>query len=150
MALVSNAPSLHACDRRIPSLTLPDHLPPNHISRGQGVCQLPQGPRSDAGRRCHRQRPARQQGTHPLLGRTVGKKPLPRSRSQSALPFTAAPRVQDLVLSEDLKGVRRRVPVPEYDIAGMQRRILVVENLPALPTIGERRSRARACMTHRR
>ena len=43
------------------------------------------------------------------------------------------------MLSEDLKGVRRRLPVPEYDIAGMQRRILVVENLPALPTIGERR-----------
>ena len=99
--------------------------------------------------------------------------PVPLPRSPLPLPVRSPAHrcplpAQDLVLSEDLKGVRRRVPVPEYDIAGMQRRILVVENLPALPTIGERRSRAmvlenlpalptigerrsraRACMTYR-
>ena len=72
---------------------------------------------------------------------------IPLSASPLPHPICSPPprsplSAQDLVLSEDLKGVRRKVPVPEYDIAGMQRRILVVENLPALPTIGERRCRA--------
>ena len=40
-------------------------------------------------------------------------------------------------MSDDGKSIRRLMPVPEYDTADMQRRIVVVENLPAMPTIGE-------------
>lgn len=39
-----------------------------------------------------------------------------------------------LQLSEDGRRVRRVVPVPDYDIADIQRRTIVVENLPGNPS----------------
>jgi hypothetical protein len=50
--------------------------------------------------------------------------------------------VQGLKISEDGMRVRRVTPVPEYNIEDMQRRMLVVENLPLAPTIG------RYCLHH--
>lgn len=42
-----------------------------------------------------------------------------------------------LELSPDAKHVRRIIPIPDYDIVEIQKRMLLVENLPPAPTIGE-------------
>lgn len=47
------------------------------------------------------------------------------------------------MLSADQRSVRRRVPVPDYSIPDLQRRIVVVEHLPAGNTIGEVRGQHR-------
>ncbi|GAX77133.1 hypothetical protein CEUSTIGMA_g4579.t1 [Chlamydomonas eustigma] len=53
-------------------------------------------------------------------------------------PGVIASAIKDskgLNISEAGSSVRRVIPVPEYNVEDMQRRILVVENLPAAPTI---------------
>ncbi len=60
------------------------------------------------------------------------------SRGDAHVALRRLDNTQDLALSPDSLRVRRLVPMPNYDIADMQKRILVVESLPATPTIGMR------------
>ncbi len=44
---------------------------------------------------------------------------------------------EHLVVSEDNKKVRRKMPLPEVDVVDIQRRTVVAENFQDTPTIGE-------------
>ncbi|GIL64275.1 hypothetical protein Vafri_18272 [Volvox africanus] len=58
-----------------------------------------------------------------------------RALSKDVGIITEALRSASLLqLSQDSKRVRRIVPVPEYDISDIQRRTIVVENLPGNPS----------------
>ncbi|PNH11664.1 La-related protein 6 [Tetrabaena socialis] len=58
-----------------------------------------------------------------------------RALSKDVPVITEALRCTTLLqLSDDCKRVRRLVPVPEYDISDIQRRTIVVENLPGDPS----------------
>eukprot|EP00198_Chlamydomonas_reinhardtii_P010635 XP_001699972.1 predicted protein [Chlamydomonas reinhardtii] len=58
-----------------------------------------------------------------------------RALSKDVAIITEALRNAKLLqLSEDGKRVKRLVAVPDYDISDIQRRTIVVENLPALPS----------------
>lgn len=51
---------------------------------------------------------------------------------------TALSASESLVVSSDRRSVKRLIPVPEhYDIPSIQKRIVVAEDLPIGPTIGE-------------
>ncbi|KAG1672201.1 hypothetical protein FOA52_002901 [Chlamydomonas sp. UWO 241] len=61
-----------------------------------------------------------------------------RIRAVTKDPAVVSSAVKDsttLQLSDDLRSVRRIAPIPDYDVSEIQRRILVVENLPLMPTI---------------
>lgn len=58
-----------------------------------------------------------------------------RALSKDVAVITEALRGASLLqLSHDCKRVKRVQPVPEYDISDIQRRTIVVENLPGNPS----------------
>ncbi len=69
-------------------------------------------------------------------------KAITKDLSVIAAALSASPQ---LLVSEDAKRVRRVEPLPEFDIAEVQRRTVLAEHLPDGPTIGECAQLHRMC-----